>query len=343
MKKYALADLARLLDAELVLATQAFDIEGLASIDKAGPQHITFFASNPKYQKFLATTQAGVVLITRDLLARCSRNALVVKDPYVAFAKVAALFEQAPQAVIGIHPSAIIAPDVKVPASASIGPFVVISAGVLLGERVVIGAHCVIDEQCVIGADSELKPRVTLYHKVKMGQNCLIHSGAVLGSDGFGNAKEHDRWIKIPQLGGVVLGDDVEIGANTTIDRGAVEDTRIGNNVRIDNQVQIAHNVVVGDGVAMAAQVGIAGSAEIGRACLLAGKVGVNGHIKLADQVVVLAMSGVANDLDEAGVYSAAIPARPVLQWNKTMVRLNRLEALVEKVKLIWKHLGLKE
>jgi UDP-3-O-[3-hydroxymyristoyl] glucosamine N-acyltransferase len=342
MTIYRLSDIAAKLDAQLVLKGDDLEVSGLSPIESAESQHITFL-SNAKYQKFLDVTKAGAVLITQDLARLCPVSVIVVKDPYIAFAKVAAMFDDSPRASAGIHPTACIDASVKVPDSASIGPFVVVKKGVHLGERVVLGAHSVVSENCVLGEGSELKPHVTLYHHVRMGKNCLIHSGAVLGSDGFGNANENGRWIKVPQLGGVASGDEVEIGANTTIDRGAVTDTKIGNNVRIDNQVQIAHNVIVGDGTAMAAQVGIAGSAEIGRHCLLAGKVGINGHIKITDQVIVLAMSGVSHDLTQKGIYSAAIPAQPVLQWNKTMARLNRLDVLMQKVKHIIKHLGLKE
>jgi UDP-3-O-[3-hydroxymyristoyl] glucosamine N-acyltransferase len=336
MNTLTLAELAKWVNAELVLKTGEAKISGLAPIETAGAHEITFLA-NAKYQKFLTTSQAGAVLVTRELSDQCPVNALIVKDPYVAFAKAAQLFDDAPKAVPGIHKTALIDSSVNVPESASIGPYAVIKKGVHLSERVVIGAHCVVNDNCLLGEGTELKDHVTLYHKVTLGKNCLVHSGAVLGSDGFGNANENGRWLKVPQLGGVRIGDEVEIGANTTIDRGAVADTRIGNNVRIDNQVQIAHNVIIGDGTAMAAQVGIAGSTEIGRNCLLAGKVGVNGHIKIADQVIVLAMSGVSHDLTESGIYSAAVPARPVKVWNKTIAHLNRLETWIQKIKLLLK------
>lgn len=336
MTTHALSEIAQLLKGELLIKSADIQISGLAPIEKANPHQITFI-SNVKYQKFLANSEAGAVILTQDLSKNCPVNAIIVKDPYVAFAKVAGLFDDSPKSLAGIHPTAVIDASVSVPASASIGPYVIIKAGVQLAEKVVIGAHCVLNENCSLGEGTELKDHVVLYHKVRLGKHCLIHSGAIIGSDGFGNANENGRWIKVPQLGGVTIGDEVEIGANTTIDRGAVEDTRIGNNVRIDNQVQIAHNVIIGDGTAMAAQVGIAGSTEIGKHCLLAGKVGVNGHIKIADQVIVLAMSGVSHDLHDKGIYSAAIPARPVLEWNKTIARLNRLEIWIQKVKLLLK------
>jgi UDP-3-O-[3-hydroxymyristoyl] glucosamine N-acyltransferase len=224
---------------------------------------------------------------------------------------------------------------VQLPHTFSIGPYVVIDEGVHLGEGVVIGAGCIISAFASLGAQTELKPRVVIYHRVQIGARCLIHSGAVIGSDGFGLANENGFWLKIPQLGSVELHDDVEIGANTTIDRGAIENTIIGRGVKIDNQVQIAHNVIVGEGTAMAAQVGIAGSSKIGRHCLLAGKVGINGHIDLADRVIVTAMSGVSSNIDEAGIYSASLPAKPISEWSKTLARINRLDRLMLKVKEI--------
>lgn len=342
MKKYSLSHLASLLKAELVLRDTDLEVVGVAPFEKAKREHITFLSS-AKYQKFLSQVQAGAVLITAEFAKDCPVNTLIVKDPYVAFAKVAALFDEKSALVPGVHATALIDRDVVVPSSCSIGPYVVIKKGVRLGESVSIASHCVIDEDCVVGDQTELKAHVTLYSKVRLGKRCIIHSGVVLGSDGFGLANDNGVWLKIPQTGGVLIGDDVEIGANTTIDRGALEDTIIGHNVKIDNQVQIAHNVIIGDSTAMAAQVGIAGSTQIGRYCLLGGKVGVNGHIKIGDQIVVTAMSGVSRDLSEKGIYSASIPARPVVEWNKTMARLNRLDKLIEKVKVLAKHLGMKE
>ena len=332
MEKYYLSKIAGLIGAELVLKGADVEIKGLAPIEAASTQCISFLA-NSKYRKFLANTKAAAVLINPELAPECPVSALIVPDPYVAFAKVGRLFDDTPKAKPGVDPTAIIDQSVIIPECVSIGPYVVIGEGVQLSPDVVIGPHCVIGDHCIIGAGTILKARVTLYHKVKLGRNCILHSGAVLGSDGFGLANERGKWLKIPQLGGVTLGDEVEVGANTTIDRGAISDTLIGNNVKIDNQVQIAHNVIVGDGTVMAAQVGIAGSAEIGRFCLLGGKAGINGHIKLNDQIMIAAMSAVSHNLTEKGTYSSVITVRPVKAWNKTVAYLNRLEGLIQKLK----------
>ncbi len=331
--RYTLSEIAHKIGAKLHLKGQADAvIQGLAPIENSGSAFLSFL-SNSKYTVHLAQTKAAGVILTEALLELCPVAALVMKDPYVGFAKAAKLFDDTPQPSVGIHPSAVIHPGVTVPASASIGAFVVVAEGVSLGERVVIGEGSVIAAGCSIGEGSILKPRVVLYHRVKVGKDCLIHSGAVLGSDGFGLANDNGLWLKVPQLGSVELEDEVEIGANTTIDRGAIENTLIKRGVKIDNQVQIAHNVVIGEGSALAAQVGIAGSSEVGRHCLLGGKVGINGHIKIGDGVIVTAMSGISKNIETAGVYSASMPARPVLEWNKFLARLNRIEKIMGKKK----------
>lgn len=333
---YRLSDLAHRIGAQCHLKGDDLSVTGLAAIDSASASQLSFIR-DLRYEEALRNTQAGAVILKESMLPACPVSALVVNDPDVAFAKVAALFDLAPRAPVGIHPSAVIDPSAVVPASCSIGPFVVIEEGVILGERVVIGAGSVIGAYTSIAEDAVLKARVVLYHRVKIGARCLIHSGAVLGSDGFGLVKDHGMWLKVPQLGGVCLEDEVEVGAGTTIDRGALQDTYIARGVKIDNQVHIAHNVTVGEGTAMAAQVGVAGSTAIGRHCLFAGKVGVNGHIRIGDQVVVTAMSGVSHDLTEAGVYSASIPVKSFSIWSKTLARLNRLDTAFERIKKLEK------
>jgi UDP-3-O-[3-hydroxymyristoyl] glucosamine N-acyltransferase len=331
---YRLSQIAEKLGVAYELKGPDFLVTGLATLQNATADKVSFLAQ-PKYRHFLEGTQAGAVMIRPEEAAACPVSVLLMNDPHVGFAKLAALFDETPVPLPGIHPTAVIDPSVKVPASASIGPGVVIEAGVVLGEGVVIGAGSVIGAEARIGAATVLKPRVVLYHRVIIGARCLIHSGAVLGSDGFGFANEGGRWLKVPQLGTVELADEVEIGANTTIDRGAIDNTRISRGVKIDNQVQIAHNVVIGESTAIAAQAGIAGSSELGRHCLLGGKVGVNGHIRIADEVMVTAMSGISNNIDVKGVYSASIPAKPVMEWNKALARLYRLEQLMSTVKVL--------
>ena len=336
MKGYCLTDIASKIGARCHLKGEDVRVTGLATLEHANAEKLSFL-TNPKYRSFLADTKAAAVVITEDLLPICPVSALVLQNPQVGVAKAAILFDNTPKMAPGVHPTAVIHPSVIVPKTAAIGPYVVIEADVHLGEQVTLGAGSVIATGCSIGDKTELKPRVVLYHHVIVGANCLIHSGVVLGSDGFGMANENGRWLKVPQLGSVEVHDDVEIGANTTIDRGAIENTLIGRGVKIDNQVQIAHNVKIGEGTAIAAQVGIAGSTEIGRHCLLGGKVGVNGHIKIGDQVMVTAMSGISSNIDEPGVYSASVPARPVMDWNKTLARLNRLDKLMDRVKTLEK------
>ncbi len=328
---YRLSDIADKIGARLDLQGEEDTlITGIAPLTHARPSEISFL-SNPKYKQHLAGTEAAAVILTEALLSECKVRALVMKDPYVGFAKAAALFDDTPKMPSGIHPTAVIHPSVQVPHSASIGPFVVLEEGVILSEKVVIGAGSIVGAYSSVGEGTILKPRVTLYHRVSVGKNCIIHSGAVIGSDGFGLANDQGQWLKIPQLGGVEIQDDVEIGANTTIDRGALENTLIKSGVKIDNQVQIAHNVVVGEGTAMAAQVGIAGSSEVGRGCLLGGKAGITGHVKLGDGVMIAAMSGVSKDLKVPGLYSSNLHARPLLEWNKFIARMNRVEKLIGK------------
>lgn len=330
--QHRLTDIAEKIGATLHLKGEDLLVNGLAPIENSNSDRLSFL-SNPKYKMHLNATRAGAVILAQEMLEGCPTSALVMKDPYIGFAKAAALFDDTPKAITGIHPSAVIHASVKVPASASIGPFVVLEEGVSIAEHVEIGAGSSIGAYTEIGEGSVLKPRVVTYHRVKIGKNCLIHSGAVIGSDGFGLANDRRRWLKVPQLGSVEIEDEVEIGANTTIDRGAIENTLIKRGVKIDNQVQIAHNVVIGEGTALAAQAGIAGSSEIGNHCLIGGKAGITGHIKIGNGVMIAAMSGVSKDLSVPGIYSSNLHARPLLEWNKFIARMNRVEKLMEKKK----------
>lgn len=335
-----ITELAAYIGADCHLKGSDLDITGIATLQNAGSNHLSFL-TNPRYRSDLKSTEAAAVLISPEDLPLCPVSALVMVDPKIGLAKIAQLFDDAPVLPAGLHPTALIHPSAVVPKSAAIGPYVVIEEGVVLGEKVSIGAGCIIGAFSSIGEESQLKPSVTLYHRVKMGARCLIHSGAVIGSDGFGLANENGRWLKVAQLGGVELGDEVEIGANTTIDRGAIENTVIATGVKIDNQVQIAHNVKIGAGTAIAAQVGIAGSTEIGRFCLLAGKVGIGGHLTVCDQVIIAGMSSVWSSIDKKGMYSSSIPVQPAIKWNRTLVRLNGLDQVMLKIKALTKKLGM--
>jgi UDP-3-O-[3-hydroxymyristoyl] glucosamine N-acyltransferase len=306
-------------------------VTGVATLAGAQPGQLAFLA-NPRYADLLASTQASVVIVGRDHVEGVRGVALVAKDPHAAFAKVSELFEPTYPRPAGIHPSAVIDPSARIAASASIGPHVCIGANSVVGERCIVGPGCVIGEDCQLEEGCELIARVTLVVRVRLGRRVRVHPGAVLGAQGFGLAMEAGRWLNVPQLGGVVIGDDCEIGANTCIDRGALEDTVLAEDVRVDNLIQIAHNVQVGAHTAMAAQVGIAGSAKIGQYCMLAGKVGVAGHLEIGDKVTVLAMSMVAGPVTEPGTYASSLPITDVRTWRRNAARFRQLDALARRI-----------
>jgi UDP-3-O-[3-hydroxymyristoyl] glucosamine N-acyltransferase len=309
-------------------------INSIGTLTHARPGQITFL-NNPRYRRYLTDTQATAVILGEEDVPHCPVNALVVKRPYVAYARLTALFAMQRERSGFIHPSAQVSSDAVVAASARIEANCVISAGCTIGENVRVGPGSVVENNCVIGADSHLLANVTLYHGTQVGQRVTIHAGAVLGSDGFGFANEGGRWIKIHQLGCVRIGDDVEIGANTTIDRGAIEDTIIGNNVILDNLIQIAHNVRIGDGSAMAGCVGVAGSAVIGRNCAIGGGAGILGHLEIADGVTVTAMSLVTKSIKESGVYSSGTPLEPSAQWQKNFARFKQLDEMARRLRAL--------
>lgn len=335
---YTLGQLAELLGAA-VRGNEARLISGLATLQDASPDQLTFLA-NPQYRKFLAETHAGAVLLTAGDAEGFAGDALVVPDPYLAYARLSHLFDPKPVAAAGIHPSAVVAADAQVDPSASIGPGVVIESGARIGAGVTIGAYSVIGARSVIGEGGWLAPRVTLYHDVKIGKRVVIQSGAVIGGEGFGFAKEKGVWQKIAQIGGVTLGDDVEVGANTTIDRGALSDTLIGNGVKLDNQIMIAHNVQVGDNTAMAGCVGISGSTKIGRNCMIAGGVGMVGHIEVCDNVFVTGMTMVTRNITEPGAYSSGTAMQTAADWKKSAARIRQLDDMARRLQQLEKRLA---
>lgn len=336
MKHFTLAQLAELLGAELQGDAEK-TISGLATLQEADSHQLSFLA-NAHYRKQLEHSQAGALLLSAADAADYVGNCLIVADPYLAYAKISHFFDRTPQAVSGIHPSAVIAESALVDASASIGPGVVIEDEVVIGAGVRIGAHCVIAARSRIGDDSRLAAHVTLYHDVKLGQRVTIQSGAVIGGEGFGFANHKGVWHKIAQIGGVTIGNDVEIGANTCIDRGALSDTLIGNGVKLDNQIQIAHNVQIGDNTAIAACVGISGSAKIGRNCMLAGGVGLVGHIDICDGVFITGMTMVTHSITEPGAYSSGTAMQPAGEWKKNAVRFRQLDDLAKRMRVLEKH-----
>lgn len=307
-------------------------IQRVATLNQAGALDISFLA-NARYKKQLRATAAGAVIVAPQYAQDCPVDALVTRDPYVAFAKIATLLNPPPSFEPGVHGSAVMHPSVTLGAGVYVGPHVVLGKDVEVGDGTYIGPGCIVEDGTCIGVRGHLVARVTLCHGTQIGARVLLHPGVVIGSDGFGQANEGGRWIKVPQLGRVIIGDDVEIGANTTIDRGALEDTRIEDGVRLDNLIQVAHNVVIGAHTAIAACVGIAGSTKIGRHCALGGGVGIAGHLEIADGVQVTAMSLITHSIREAGVYSSGVPFQENAQWQKNCVRFKQLDDMARRLK----------
>ena len=301
------------------------------------------FLANPRYRKYLSDTRASAVILAPEHRAECPVSVLVSDNPYATYARVAALLSPEPAPAPGVHPSAVIGAGCRIDAGASIGPLCVIEDGVDIAHGVAIGPGCVIGRGVRIGEGTRLVANVTLCHDVQLGARCVLHPGAVIGSDGFGLANEAGHWLKVPQLGSVRIGNDVEVGANTSIDRGALEDTVISDGVKLDNQIQVAHNVQIGAHTAVAGCVGISGSAKIGAHCMLAGGVGVVGHLEIADGTVVTGMSMVTKSITERGVYSSGLAALPSDQWNKITARLKRLDEMARRLRALERKLDDKE
>jgi UDP-3-O-[3-hydroxymyristoyl] glucosamine N-acyltransferase len=330
IRSHALSELAERFGLEL-RGDGSTPIHGVGTLAGAGAGQLGFLA-NPKYRKELAATAASAVVLSADDAEGCVVPCLVAKSPYVAFAKIAALFDAEPAPQPGIHPSAVVAGDAEVDPGAQVGPFTVIGARSRVAAGAVIGPGCVVGDDCVVGPGCVLVARVTLVARVRLGARVRIHPGAVLGADGFGLAMDAGRWIKVPQLGGVVVGDDAEIGANTTIDRGAIEDTVLDEDVRLDNQIQIGHNVRIGAHTAIAGCSAVAGSAKIGRYCLIGGGVGIVGHLEVCDRVTVTAMSLVTQSITEPGEYSSGMPVQDSRSWRRNGARFRQLDALARKI-----------
>ncbi|SFH82775.1 UDP-3-O-[3-hydroxymyristoyl] glucosamine N-acyltransferase [Pseudomonas guineae] len=338
MPVYTLGQLAERLGATLRGAEDQ-PISGLATLQEAGPDQLSFLA-NAQYRKFLSGCQAGAVLLTAADAEGYAGNTLVVANPYLAYAELSHLFDRKPRALPGVHPTAVVAADAQVDASASIGAYAVIESGVQIAAGVTVGAQCVIGARSMVGEGGWLAPRVTLYHDVRIGKRVVIQSGAVIGGEGFGFANEKGVWQKIAQIGGVTIGDDVEIGANTTVDRGALSDTLIGNGVKLDNQIMIAHNVQIGDNTAMAGCAGISGSTKIGKNCMIAGGVGMVGHIEVCDNVFVTGMTMVTRSITEPGSYSSGTAMQPAAEWRKSAARIRQLDDMARRLQQLEKQLA---
>lgn len=298
---------------------EMLEIERVATLDRAGPRDLSFLA-NPKYHKQLATTGAAAVILAPEVVTECPVAAIVTPNPYLYFARVSQWLDNAPKLPLGIHPDAVVESEIPVPVS--------------------IGAHCWIGADVEIGEGSVLYPGVKVYPGCRIGRRAIIHAGAVIGSDGFGFARDGAHWVKIAQTGRVIIGDDVEVGANTTIDRGALEDTVIEDGVKLDNQIQIGHNVRIGANTAMAGCVGIAGSAKIGARCTVGGGAIILGHLTLADDVHVSAGTLVSKSIRTPGTYTGMVPFMPHDEWQENFARLRHLDAMADKIRALERRLA---
>jgi UDP-3-O-[3-hydroxymyristoyl] glucosamine N-acyltransferase len=298
------------------------------------------FLADPKYRPLLKTTRAAAVILRADVAADCPVAALVSADPHLAFARAARLLHPVPPVKGGRHPSAVIAADANIDPSAWIGQLAVVEEGAEVGQRVFVGPGSVIGAGCSVGEDSRLVARVTLCAGSVVGRRALLHPGCVIGRDGFGFARDGERWLRVPQLGRAVLGDDVEVGVNSAVDRGALGDTVISDGVKIDSLIQIGHNVQVGENTAMAACSGISGSTRIGRNCTVAGAVGMAGHLEIGDNVHFTGMAMVTRSFAEPGVYSSGIPAMPSAEWRRAVARIRQLDELARRLKRLEEQLA---
>ncbi|MFY0664176.1 MAG: UDP-3-O-(3-hydroxymyristoyl)glucosamine N-acyltransferase [Natronospirillum sp.] len=314
-------------------------IASIAPIETAQSGQLSFVARR-QFVKKAASSAADILLVTADLADTLPHTCIIVADPYRAYAQVSQLFWDKYWFSPSVHPTAVIAPDVTVPADCRIGAHVVVETGAVLGEGVELDAQVYVGKGVRIGAGTVIRPRVTLYSGVVIGQHCMIQSGTVIGADGFGYARHAGGWEKIAQLGGVRIGDRVEVGANATIDRGALADTVIGDDVIIDNLVQVGHNVQVGDRTALVAQSGIAGSTILGKDGSVGGQSAVGGHLIIADNVHFVGKSMVAQSVSEPGQYASGLPAQPFNDWRRAVARIGQLKNLQEKVNALWGKFG---
>jgi UDP-3-O-[3-hydroxymyristoyl] glucosamine N-acyltransferase len=328
---YRLAEIVQRFGGEL-LGDPDVVITQVATLETAGPGHISFF-SNTRYRKQLEHTRAGAVILTQEVADATERARIVCKDPYAYFARLSALLNPLPPVQPGIHPSAAIDPSARVSPKASIGAFVAIGARCEVGDGTVVEPGCVLGSDVRVGRDCRLYANVSVYHDCIIGDRAILHSGVVIGADGFGLAWENGRWNKIPQIGRVVMGDDVEVGANTAIDRGALDDTVIEDGVKLDNQIQIGHNCRIGAHTAIAGCVGIAGSTHIGRYCRIGGSAMIGGHLEIVDNVEISGGTTVPKSILKAGTYTSLFPISSHREWLKNASHLRHLDGLVARLR----------
>ena len=315
-------------------------IDGVCNLSPGKPGCLSFLSS-PQYRKFLTVTTAAAVIVGPRDAGALTGAGLVAKNPYLAYARIAALFDPDRDFQAGVHSSAVIDSTATIGEGVHIGPNVVVMAGASVGANSYIGAGSFIGRGAVIGDGARFSARVHAGNRVRIGRRCHVQPGAVIGSRGFGNALGPTGWEEVPQLGSVIVGDDVEIGANTCIDRGALDDTVIANGVRLDNLIQIAHNCSIGEHTAIAACTGIAGSTRIGARCMIGGAVGISGHLEIADDVVILGRTMVTRSLTEKGAYGSDLPVAPAREWRKRTVRVRRLDQTEQRLMSLEKKLGI--
>jgi UDP-3-O-[3-hydroxymyristoyl] glucosamine N-acyltransferase len=313
------------------------DVVKVATLAGAGGGDISFF-TNKKYRSQLLSTRASVVIMTAQEAESWSGNALISANPHLSYVYVAQLLHPVVHPPAIIHPKAVIDETARLGEGISVGANAVVEANTVIGKGCVIGSGTVISHHCVLGDDCWIGPNVTILHDCIIGDRVSIESGTVIGSEGFGWAKDGQRWIKVPQLGRVVIGDDVSIGANTCIDRGAIEDTVIEQGVKMDNLIQIAHNVHIGENTAIAGSAGVAGSSRVGARCTIAGKAGISGHLTIADDVHITAMTMISSDIHQAGVYSGAVPQDSNELWRKNAARFRQLDQLAKRIRALEKN-----
>ena len=326
----SLGELAERFDCELI-GDPDVRIETLGTLANAGSHALSFLASSV-YKKQLSSTKAAAVILCVDDAPDAPCAALISDNPYASYARMAAAICPPPAYDPGIHASAAVASSANVAGSAHIAANAVVEDNAVIGANTYIGPGAVVGPDCVIGDDCRILANVTLVRAVSTGDRCIFHSGSVIGADGFGNAMTSDGWVKVPQIGGVRIGSDVEIGSSTTVDCGAIDDTVIADGVRLDNQIQIAHNVHIGEHTAMATGVVVAGSAHIGKRCMMAGMVGVAGHIEICDDVTVLGKAMVSKSIKQPGVYASMFPIEDVRTWNRRVASFRRLDKLIGRV-----------
>jgi len=332
-QKYSLGDLVTRFGGEL-LGDASIQIRQVASLERAGLEHICFF-SDVRYRSQLQNTSAGAIILGRKERNETALPRIICDNPYAYFAKVSSLLNPEPATMPGIHPLAVVDDSATIDSSASIGAFVVVGKNVKVGVGTVIGPGCHIGDNVSIGDDARLYASIVVYHDCLIGDRVILHSGVVIGADGFGFANDEGRWVKIPQIGRVLIGNDVEIGANTTIDRGALEDTVIEDGVKLDNLIMVAHNVRIGAHSAMAGCVGIAGSAKIGNRCTVGGAGMILGHLEIVDGVNVSAGTLITKSITKPGTYTSAMPFSKHQDWLKNAAHLRHMDKIVEKIRAL--------